>query len=90
MMNAAFAVGNIIGPQTFRAADAPYYQPAKISLVACWAASGVLAVFLFAYFSYCNAQRNKRHVARDENEVSETKAFAGLTDKQNQEFRYFY
>ncbi|CAL1712102.1 unnamed protein product [Somion occarium] len=38
----AFGVGNICGPQTFRAKDAPRYWPAKISMVAatdgaCWA-----------------------------------------------------
>lgn len=92
MMNAAFAVGNIIGPQTFRASEAPAYQSAKISLVCTWSVSGVLGVTLFAYYLWSNRQRDKQHATaiKEGDEISEMQAFAGLTDKQNRAFRYTY
>ena len=91
-MNAAMATGNIIGPQTFRAKDAPEYEPAKISLVGCWSASGLLAIILFMYYLLVNKWRDGRTMepSTDPDDMSETKAFAGLTDKQNPEFRYNY
>lgn len=42
----AFSVANIIGPQTFRAADAPGYLPAKMTVFAVCAASVVVTVWL--------------------------------------------
>ncbi len=92
MMNAAFAIGNIIGPQTFRASQAPVFQSAKVSLVCTWSISGVLALVLAAYYMWTNRRRDAKHAAsiREGDEISETKAFAGLTDKQNLEFRYTY
>jgi len=53
---AAFSIANIIGPQTFRAKDAPNYFPAKITLVATTAAGIVVAIFLRMLYGY----RNKR------------------------------
>jgi hypothetical protein len=47
-VGAAFAIGNIIGPLTFRAQDAPGYKPAKETLISTWAVS--IAVAIAAYF----------------------------------------
>lgn len=32
----SYCAGNIVGPQTFRAKDAPRYVPAEITIVCCW------------------------------------------------------
>jgi len=53
---AAFSVANIIGPQTFRAKDAPNYYPAKITLVATTSGGIVVAIVLRILYGY----RNKR------------------------------
>lgn len=92
MMNAAFAIGNIIGPLTFRASEAPVFQSAKISLVCCWSMSAVLALVLVSYYKGANKRRDVKSqgIVSEADEVSETKAFSGLTDRQNKEFRYTY
>lgn len=91
MMNAAFAIGNIIGPQTFRASDAPRYYPAKLTLVICWSVSIALVILLAGYYYMVNKGRDTRiGLAMAEDDVSESKAFAGLTDKKNKDFRYTY
>jgi hypothetical protein len=57
VMAFSFGVGNIIGPQTFRAEDAPMYLPAKITVMATQFASIVLAAMLYGYYRWSN----KRH-----------------------------
>lgn len=45
----AFGVGNIIGPQTFQARDAPQFIPAKITVLATQGCSALLAIVLYLY-----------------------------------------
>lgn len=88
MMNAAFSIGNIIGPETFRAQDAPEYRPAKLALVVCWAVAGLVGLCTGGYYAGLNRSRDKeaRHIEGED--VGATHAYAGLTDKQNKSFRY--
>ncbi|CAG8904115.1 unnamed protein product [Penicillium egyptiacum] len=85
----SFSVGNIIGPQTFQAHDAPEYRPAKIAVLATQASAAVLSVVLFLYYKWQNRRRDQTEGSVDENKVNETR-WAGLTDKQNPSFRYVY
>lgn len=48
-----------------------------------------LTFALFMYYFLVNRYRNKRSEAEGEN-VSDAKAYSGLTDKQNINFRYEY
>ena len=89
MLNCAFAIGNIIGPQTFQAKDAPDYQPAKAAFMGFQCGVIALSVSLFVYYRWQNHKRDKETAAAGE-DVAENKAFAGLTDKENRQFRYVY
>ncbi|TKX18891.1 MFS transporter-like protein 162 [Elsinoe australis] len=84
-MNAAFAIGNIIGPETFKARDAPMYKPAKISLVACWSGSAGCLLLLAAYYRLTN--KRKTLATREDADVDNEIAYAGMTDKENPHFR---
>ncbi|QQK44271.1 Sucrose/H+ symporter, plant [Penicillium digitatum] len=84
----SFSIGNIIGPQTFQARDAPEYRPAKIAVLATQAAAAVLSVVLFVYYRWQNRQRDQKKGA-EENSFDDTK-WAGLTDRENPSFRYVY
>ena len=88
-MNAAFAIGSIIGPQTFQARDAPKYQPAKISLIATYSSSILLTILVYIFYRFANHQRDKQAPAGGD-DVTEAKAYAGLTDGQNLGFHYSY
>lgn len=88
MMNAAYSIGNIIGPETFRAQDAPQYKPAKLSLVVCWAVAAMVALGTGGYYNYMNKSRSREVVLVEGEEVDDKQAYAGLTDKQNKTFRY--
>jgi len=92
MMNLSFGIGNIVGPLTFRAKEAPQYHTAKLALMCCWAVTLPLTVSLRAYYGFSNAKRDRAVGARvaGDIDVSAAKGFAGLTDKQNSDFRYIY
>ncbi|THW75497.1 major facilitator superfamily transporter [Aureobasidium pullulans] len=83
----SFCLGNIIGPLTFRAEDAPEYIPAKITIIVTCATAVVLTLILRAYYIWENKRRDKV--------VEETRMghkadieFADVTDRKNKEFRY--
>ncbi|KAE8153036.1 putative allantoate permease [Aspergillus avenaceus] len=87
----SFSIGNIIGPQTFQARDAPEYRPAKIAVLATQAAAAVLAVVLWQYYIWENKRRDRVQEAQtDDESVTDAKAWGGLTDKENKGFRYVY
>ncbi|KAK3674050.1 hypothetical protein LTR78_005897 [Recurvomyces mirabilis] len=87
----AFGVGNIIGPQTFQARDAPDYYPAKITVVVSQAAAAMLAVVLTVYYRWVNTQRDRKPDGYVNNIIeSEQEKWQNLTDKQDRYFRYVY
>ena len=91
MLQAAFAIGNIIGPQTFQAKDAPKYQPAKICMVVFLSILICLVAVLALYYLIRNSIRSVIVGAEGKKEgISNAKAYAGLTDKENIDFRYTY
>ncbi|KKY33893.1 putative mfs [Diaporthe ampelina] len=81
--NAAFAVGNIVGPETFRAKEAPDFRSAKLTLVIAWALLVALTPLAGGYYALKNRSRKRRA-----DEVTDKQAYAGLTDKENLTFQY--
>ena len=81
----SFCLGNILGPLTFRDADAPSYTPAKITIVAVDSVAILATVVLLLYYSWQNKQRDKLEV-----EHKQDVEFADQTDLENKEFRYKY
>lgn len=59
MLTLLDCVGNLIGPQTFRSADAPRYSPALATVVAC----DIVIVFIMAGLHVIYQRENKRRDA---------------------------
>jgi hypothetical protein len=85
----AFGIGNIIGPQTFQARDAPDYLPAKIAAMATTAGTAALMCCLVLYYVQENRKKEVMKQVEDAPEP-DGDAWAGLTDRQNPHFRYVY
>jgi MFS transporter, ACS family, allantoate permease len=68
-----YCAGNIIGPQTFKAKDAPRYYPACVTIIVCWGACLVDLAFIYIY---CRRQNAKKARIRAE---------PGYVKLQNQE-----
>ncbi|KAI4720151.1 major facilitator superfamily transporter [Aureobasidium sp. EXF-10727] len=83
----SFCLGNIIGPLTFRAADAPEYVPAKITIIVTCAAAVVLTLLLRFYYQWENKRRDRVAEQRGQGHKTDIE-FADVTDRKNKEFRY--
>lgn len=82
-----YCVGNIVGPQTFRAKDAPRYVSAEITIIVLFAACMVDMLLLFSYLAWQNRQKEmkrQRHGYVKQDGVE----FWDLTDRENPEFVY--
>ncbi|CUS12329.1 unnamed protein product [Tuber aestivum] len=84
----AFSIGNIIGPQTFQARDAPNFYPAKIAVLATQAGAALVAIVLRFYYGWQNSKREKRSAVPQN--LPEDSKWLNLTDKENPNFRYVY
>ena len=93
LVSGSFSVGNIIGPQTFQARDAPDYIPAKITVLATQSAAALVAFVLFLYYVWSN--KSKKSTSSYGESVGaedgrDEQLWEDRTDKQNPTFRYVY
>ena len=82
-MYIGYAVGNLIGPQTFRASQAPAYIGGFTAMIVCYC---VCIGLIAAYWALAAAQNKKL----EENDSGEDilEGFTDMTDKQQRSFRY--
>ncbi|OOQ88731.1 putative 2-ketogluconate transporter [Penicillium brasilianum] len=86
-----WAVGNAIGPQTFRSKDAPRYFPALATVLGCFVLLEVVLLSLRTWYITENKRRDRKV---EQGEVTADTAFAhsfeDITDRENPNFRYIY
>ena len=80
----SWAIGNIIGPQTFREEQAPVYTGGTVAMIVCYA---VAMVCVLAYGFLCRLS-NKKRASVIESQLAADQDWLDLTDKQNKAFRY--
>lgn len=89
----AFAVGNILGTQTFQQKEAPGYKSGKISIIATLTALIFVIISLRLYNDHLN-KANKKLLAgmsqSEKDEMKEKMAFADHTDRENPFFVYMH
>lgn len=85
----SFCIGNIIGPLTFRAQDAPDYVPAKLTIIGTCAVAIVLTAMLRGYYMWENKRRDKLMEETHMGHKADIE-FSDVTDRLNKEFRYQY
>ncbi|KAG0684657.1 hypothetical protein C6P40_001654 [Pichia californica] len=84
-----YCTGNIIGPQTFQAKEAPGYSGAKAAMLVSFAVGSVLIISLYVIYYLRNKKKDKLVEEMGEKyAVPDNIAFADLTDIQNPAFRY--
>lgn len=84
-----YCVGNLIGPQTFIAKEAPKYTSGEVAMVICYSVDFVLIAWLY-YNYWSENKRRDRLAAEGALKVPDIEniEFADLTDKENVMFRY--
>lgn len=84
----SYCIGNIIGPQTFQASDAPDYTHGYEGLLCCVV---VAIVAISAYGLLCRWENRQRDSAgQDGADDHREEAFSDRTDKEKRSFRYIY
>ncbi|CAK7273266.1 Allantoate permease [Sporothrix epigloea] len=83
----AYCVGNIVGPQVFRAKDAPGYRPAEITILVCYGLCIVDVLFIYFWWRRQNALKVTARAEPGYTKI-EGQEFYDLTDRENPEFQY--
>jgi len=82
-----YAVGNLIGPQTFRASQAPTYTGGVVAMLVCYC---VCIGLMVGYWLLCVTQNRKVH--SEGIEISSTEdaveTFQDVTDWEQPDFKY--
>ncbi|KAF5013340.1 hypothetical protein FDECE_643 [Fusarium decemcellulare] len=89
IVSGSFSLGNIIGPQTFQAKDAPDFRPAKLAVMGTQAGCAVTTFTLFMYYVWANKRRDDRSKEMEDSYLS-PEVWSTMTDKENKYFRYTY
>ncbi len=90
----SFCLGNILGPLTFQARDAPAFLPAKVAIVATTALAVVLVLALRTLLAWENARRDRGDAfglvaaGRKGEDRGADRNFLDLTYRENGAFRY--
>lgn len=80
----AWAVGNIIGPQTFQANQAPAYTGGTVAMIVTYV---IAIVAILAYGGLCYFDNKKRKDTIDSTNALD-QDWLDLTDKENKSFKY--
>lgn len=92
VVSGSFSVGNIIGPQTFQAKDAPNYRPAKLAVMGTQAGCAVVTIVLYGYYRWQNARRDRQRGKPQTGEAAfmSKEVWSTRTDQEDEDFRYSY
>ncbi|KAM3526352.1 hypothetical protein NHJ13051_003507 [Beauveria bassiana] len=89
VISGSFSLGNIIGPQTFQARDAPDFRPAKLAVMGTQAGCAAITCLLFVYYVWMNRRRADK-TKQNEEAYKSPEVWANMTDKENPHFVYTY
>ncbi|KAL2871195.1 major facilitator superfamily domain-containing protein [Aspergillus lucknowensis] len=79
-----YAVGNLIGPQTFRDNQAPAYTGGFVAMLACYC----VCILLMAVYWFIALTLNRRRAGGEQSDEDLVDAFADQTDFQQKDFKY--
>ena len=79
-----YAVGNLIGPQTFRADQAPAYTGGTIAMIVCYC----VCIILMACYWALAVWQNKKIAARTRRNEDVIESFLDQTDMEQDGFLY--
>ncbi|KIW66494.1 hypothetical protein PV04_05825 [Phialophora macrospora] len=88
-----YCVGNIIGPQTFKASDAPAYHSAYVAMLIGYIIKLVSVIVLYIYMYLVNKKRDREAAASrlgdlDEEKEAIERGMHDVTELDNKGFRY--
>ncbi|EEU38145.1 uncharacterized protein NECHADRAFT_47932 [Fusarium vanettenii 77-13-4] len=89
-----YGTGNLIGPQTFRASQAPAYTGGTIAMLVCYCTAMLLMLVYFLVASLENRIKDRKYGSAlkvDEGNLNALfDVYQDLTDKKQEDFRYVH
>jgi MFS family permease len=82
----AFSIGSLIGPQLFRANEAPEYKSAKITLIV----TSIVSIPLAGLVGYISKKENEERDKQGPVTLPPNYEFRDMTDIENPNFRYSF
>ena len=83
-----YAIGNLIGPQTFRSNQAPKYTGAVIAMLVSYCACIGLLLTYFFYVQWENKKLDEKYGTAEDVQEGTSEGFLDITDKNEKNFRY--
>ncbi|KAI0165748.1 major facilitator superfamily domain-containing protein [Xylariaceae sp. FL1272] len=83
-----YAVGNLIGPQTFLSWQAPKYRGAIIAMLTSYAVCVVIMLAYLALGTWENKRRDRKYGKPEEVHQGTVEGFVDVSDMQQTNFRY--
>lgn len=87
LVTIGYAVGNLIGPQTFISTQAPKYTGGVVSMLACYCISILLLLVYFTVVTLENKKRDRKY-GKPQELYDAAEGFIDITDKNQENFRY--
>ena len=87
-MAIGYAAGNLIGPQTFVAKQAPKYTTGVVTMLACYCASMVVLGAYWALSTWENRRRDRKYGKPEAVHAGTVDGFVDISDRDQQDFRY--
>lgn len=89
-----YGTGNLIGPQTFRASQAPAYTGGTVAMLICYCTAMLLMLIYFLVASWENRRKDRKYGAAltvDQDNLNALfDIYQDLTDKKQEDFRYIH
>lgn len=83
-----YGVGNLIGPQTFRADQAPRYTAGVVTMLVCYCLCIGLMLAYWGISAWENRKRDGKYGKPERVHEGTVEGFVDITDKEQEAFRY--
>lgn len=88
LVTIGYAVGALIGPQTFRANQAPRYTGGVIAMLIGYCVCIVILLVYWGVAAWQNRNKERKYGSQRELVEGSVEGFVDLTDKEQEGFRY--
>lgn len=88
LVTIGYAAGNLIGPQTFIAAEKPKYTTSVIAMLVSYCACMLILMVYWLVGVWDNKRRDRKYGKPEEVHEGTADGFVDVTDKKQQDFRY--
>lgn len=88
LVTVGYAVGGLVGPQTFRSDQAPKYSGGVVAMLISYCICMLLLLAYWGVATWENKRKDQKYGKPQEVHDGNLEGFVNLTDKEQKHFRY--